>query len=217
MTEQNMPIHIKTVDFIKSATRPQHFTEPDLPEIAFAGRSNVGKSSLINAMVGRKGLVKVSRTPGRTQLINFFQLNDSLSIVDLPGYGFARVPDGVKRSWGKMIEAYLSQRTSLVAVVVIMDLRRGIQEDDLQLIEALPHYGIQPILVFTKSDKFKNNARATRRREIARKNGMNTNELMLVSSLKRTGLDKLWMRIRNLCGIDANGDLIVSDFTSEEE
>ena len=217
MTEQNLPIHIRTVDFIKSATRPQHFPEPDLPEVAFAGRSNVGKSSLINAMVGRRQLVKVSGTPGRTQLINFFQVNESLSLVDLPGYGFARVPDGVKRSWGKMIEAYLAQRPSLVAVVVIMDLRRGIQEDDLQLIEALPHYGIQPVLVFTKADKFKNNARMTRRRQIAKQNGMNTNELVLVSSLKRTGLDRLWMRIRNLCGIDAQGNLIVSDLPQGEE
>lgn len=189
------PIVLRKVEFVTSATRPSGYPPPELPEIAFAGRSNVGKSSLINALVNRKKLVKVSGTPGRTQLINFFQVNDALSLVDLPGYGFARVPASVKQTWGRMIEGYLGSRESLCAVVVIMDLRRGVQDDDMQLIEALPHYGIQPILVFTKADKFKKNARQQRRREIAREFGVRTDEILLTSSTKRLGLDPLWERM----------------------
>lgn len=214
MTQQTFPIHIRSVDFIKSATKPSQYPFPDKPEIAFAGRSNVGKSSLINAMVGRRSLVKVSSTPGRTQLINFFEVNETLSLVDLPGYGFARVPASVKKHWGKMIESYLAERTSLVAVVVIMDIRRGVQDDDRQLFEALPHFGIQPILVFTKADKFKPNALMKQRRTIAKKNGMRPSDLMLVSSTKRTGLNELWSRILLLSGFGPDGEPIIVD---EEE
>jgi GTP-binding protein len=195
----NMP-HIKSVEFIKSGTRPKHFPEGDLPEVAFAGRSNVGKSSLINALVGRKSLVKVSGTPGRTQLVNFFEVNGALSLVDLPGYGFAKVPEPVRRKWGAMIEGYFASRTTLRAVVVIMDLRRGVEEDDTQLIEALPHYGIQPILAFTKGDKFKNNARKNRVHEIAKEIGARPSDIIVTSATKRTGLDVLWKRIIDLSG-----------------
>ncbi len=197
----NMP-HIKTVEFVKSGTRPQHFPEGDLPEVAFAGRSNVGKSSLINALVGRKSLVKVSGTPGRTQLVNFFEVNNALSLVDLPGYGFAKVPEPVRRKWGKMIEGYFASRGTLRAVVVIMDLRRGVEEDDMQLIEALPHYGIQPILAFTKGDKFKRNARKNRVHEIAEEIGARPKDIIVTSATKRTGLDVLWKRIIDLSGAE---------------
>ena len=196
----NMP-HIKSVEFIKSGTRPQHFPEGDLPEVAFAGRSNVGKSSLINALVGRKSLVKVSGTPGRTQLVNFFEVNGALSLVDLPGYGFAKVPEPVRRKWGKMIEGYFASRGTLRAVVVIMDLRRGVEED-MQLIEALPHYGIQPILAFTKGDKFKNNARKNRVHEIAKEISARPKDIIVTSATKRTGLDVLWKRIIDLSGAE---------------
>ena len=162
---EKSPIVLRKVEFVKSATHPRHYPPAEMREIAFAGRSNVGKSSLINGLLQRKNLVKVSNTPGRTQLLNFFQVNDELSIVDLPGYGFAKVPHEVKDKWGKMIENYLKTRETLCAVIVLMDLRRGIQEDDIQLIEALPFFQIQPILVFTKADKYKRNARLQRRRE----------------------------------------------------
>jgi GTP-binding protein len=153
---------------------------------------------LINALVHRNSLVKVSGTPGRTQLINFFKINDELSLVDLPGYGFAKVPLSVKEKWGAMIEGYLASRETLVAVVVIMDLRRGIQEDDLQLIEALPHFGIQPVLVFTKADKYKRNARKQRRKEIAEEFGVEPSELILASSTKKFGLADVWKRILDI-------------------
>lgn len=194
-------VKLRKVEFVKSATRPSQFPFESMPEVAFAGRSNVGKSSLINALTQRKNLVKVSSTPGRTQLINFFNVNDALSLVDLPGYGFAKVPKTVKVQWGKMIEGYLGGRQSLAATIVIMDLRRGVEEDDRQLIEVLPHFGVQPILVFTKADKLKPNAQTTQLHKIAAQLKTSPNELLLASSLKRTGLEELWTRIQNLTGV----------------
>jgi len=148
---------ITKAEFIKSATQVSQYPLPTLPEIAFAGRSNVGKSSLINALLGRKNLAKTSNTPGRTQLINFFTINDKISFVDLPGYGFAKVARSVKENWGEMIEAYLRQRTNLALVVLILDIRRVPNEDDLSLRDWLDHYRIPYLYVLTKSDKLSNN------------------------------------------------------------
>ena len=191
---------IKTADFVKSGTDPDHFPVSDRPEIAFGGRSNVGKSSLINTLVNRKKLVRTSKRPGRTQLVNFFNVNDQLYVVDLPGYGFARVPEEIKEQWGPMIEGYLANRANLRALVVVMDMRRGVQEDDFELIMAAPHFGIQPILVFTKADKFKPNARKQRRLEIARDIEAEPDELILFSSTKGIGKDQLWERILEVTG-----------------
>ena len=115
---------ITSAKFVKSAVWPPQYPPAILPEIAFVGRSNVGKSSLINTLVGRKNLAKTSNTPGRTQLINFFTINEKISFVDLPGYGFAKVSQSVKKDWGDMIEAYLRERQSLCLVVLILDIRR---------------------------------------------------------------------------------------------
>lgn len=195
-------VTLRSVEFIKSATKPVQFPPPVLPEIAFAGRSNVGKSSLINALVNRRSLVRVSSTPGRTQLINFFEVNGALSLVDLPGYGFARVPTHVRRSWGPMIEGYFASRETLAAVVMIMDLRRGPEDDDMQLIHALPHYGVAPILVFTKADKLKGNKLRNQRRAIADQFGVKPSEIVLTSSTARTGLEEVWTRIVSMSGAD---------------
>ena len=115
---------ITSAKFIKSATEPAHYPGDGLPEVAFAGKSNVGKSSLINSLVNRKGLAQTSSAPGRTRLINFFTVNDRYSFVDLPGYGYARVPTEMKKKWGPMVEAYLLNRRSLRLVIVIVDIRR---------------------------------------------------------------------------------------------
>ncbi|QDG54218.1 YihA family ribosome biogenesis GTP-binding protein [Persicimonas caeni] len=192
---------ITKAEFIKSATQPEHFPPADKPEVAFAGRSNVGKSSLINTLLNRKKLVKVSGRPGHTQLVNFFNINDQLYFVDLPGYGFAKVPKEVKDAWGPMIEGYLANRPNLTAMVCIMDVRRGVQEDDFELIHAAPHFGVQPILVFTKADKLNKQKKKQRRIDIANEFGVHKDDIILFSSLNRTGVDRVWRRIEELTGL----------------
>lgn len=154
---------ITSAEFIKSAVWPPQYPPATLPEIAFVGRSNVGKSSLMNTLVGRKQLAKTSQTPGRTQLINFFSINKAMSFVDLPGYGFARVPRSVKKDWGDMIETYLRERQNLAMVVFILDLRRDPSDDDLSLLDWLEYYRIPFTVILTKSDKLSNNQAIARK------------------------------------------------------
>jgi GTP-binding protein len=184
---------ITKAEFIKSATQVSQYPLPTLPEIAFAGRSNVGKSSLINALLGRKNLAKTSNTPGRTQLINFFTINDKMSFVDLPGYGFAKVARSVKENWGEMIEAYLRQRTNLALVVLILDIRRVPNEDDLSLRDWLDHYRIPYLYVLTKSDKLSNNQSVKQKRIIEKiLNASKEEKLILFSAKTQKGKDDLW-------------------------
>jgi len=157
---------ITSAQFIKSAVWPLQYPPATMPEVAFVGRSNVGKSSLINTLVGRKNLAKTSNTPGRTQLINFFTINEKISFVDLPGYGFAKVPRSVKKDWGDMIEAYLKERSSLCLVVFILDIRRDPSDDDLNLRDWLNHYRIPYLYILTKADKLSNNQATARKRAI---------------------------------------------------
>lgn len=157
---------ITSAQFIKSSVWPPQYPPATMPEIAFVGRSNVGKSSLINTLVGRKNLAKTSNTPGRTQLINFFTINEKISFVDLPGYGFAKVPQSVKKDWGDMMEAYLRERQSLCLVIFILDIRRDPNADDLSLRDWLMQYRIPYLYVLTKSDKLSNNQAISRKRAI---------------------------------------------------
>jgi GTP-binding protein len=189
---------ISSAQFVKSAVTPSQYPPADLPEIAFTGRSNVGKSSLINTMVNRKHLVKTSATPGRTQLINFFVLNSALSFVDLPGFGYAKVPAAVRKSWGPMIETYLSTRKTLKGVVLIIDIRRipGMQE--LNFIQWLRYYTIPVILVLTKSDKLSKNKQTTQRNAIADVLGVPKEEPILFSAKSRMGKDDLWDALKRL-------------------
>jgi GTP-binding protein len=191
-------MHVKSTVFIKSATRPAHYPEGDLPEIAFAGRSNVGKSSLINVLVNRKKLVRTSSTPGRTQLINFFDVNEAFTLVDLPGYGFAKVPLDVKRQWGPMMETYLSSRANLRGVVLILDIRRIPKDEDLQMLVWLRTFSVPPLLVVTKCDKVSKNERERQLGIIAKELGVGKGELIPFSALSREGLDKIWLRIESL-------------------
>jgi len=192
---------ISSAQFVKSAVTTSQYPPADLPEIAFTGRSNVGKSSLINALVNRKHLVKTSSTPGRTQLINFFIINEAFSFVDLPGFGYAKVPAAVRKSWGPMIETYLSTRETLRGVVFIMDIRRipGMQE--LNFIEWLRYYTIPGILVLTKSDKLSKNKQITQRRAIADALGVPIEEPILFSAKSRMGKDDLWDAIERLIDV----------------
>lgn len=186
---------IKSTSFVKSATRPSNYPESELPEIAFAGRSNVGKSTLINVLVNRKGLVRTSSTPGRTQLINFFDINTELSLVDLPGYGFAKVPLSVKKQWGPMIRTYLERREQLRAVVVLFDIRRVPREEDLQLLDWLEEFEIPTIPIITKIDKISKNKRKKQLQPILEATGLPEDAFTLFSALSREGREDAWERI----------------------
>lgn len=196
---------IKSTEFIKSAAKPAHYPPADFPEIAFAGRSNVGKSSLINVLVNRKSLVRTSSTPGRTQLINFFAVNDQFCLVDLPGYGYAKVPLAVKKEWGPMIEAYLSGRPNLAGVVLILDIRRTPVAEDRQMLDWLRAYGIAPVLVVTKCDKVSRNERARQAAVIAQSLGVERSEFTFFSTLTREGKDEIWQRIETLLFPEVDG------------
>jgi GTP-binding protein len=186
---------VKSTEFVKSATRPAHYPEGDLPEIAFAGRSNVGKSSLVNVLVNRKNLVRTSSTPGRTQLINFFKVNDDFMLVDLPGYGFAKVPLAVKKEWRPMMETYLSKRKNLRGVVLILDIRRTPTEEDQQMLSWLRAFSVPPIIVITKCDKVSKNERARQSAIIMERMGLDKSEVSYFSALSKEGKDGIWARI----------------------
>jgi len=191
---------IKSAEFVKSAVKPSQYPSAELPEIAFAGRSNVGKSSLINTLVNRKHLVKTSSTPGRTQLINFFIINKTFSFVDLPGYGYAKVPASVKKSWGPMVETYLSTRKTLKGVVLIMDIRREQGQQELDFIEWLDYYSIPSILTLTKADKLSKTKQIKQHLSIAKALSVDNNDLILFSAKTRLGKDAVWDAVEQLIG-----------------
>jgi len=169
-----------------------------LPEIAFTGRSNVGKSSLINTLINRKRLVKTSSTPGRTQLINFFLINKAFSFVDLPGFGYAKVPDSVRKKWGPMIETYLSTRKTLKGVVFIMDIRRISGMQELNFIEWLHYYNIPSILILTKADKLSKTKQLKQHLGIAKALSIDKDDLILFSAKSRLGKDAVWHAVEGL-------------------
>jgi len=183
---------ITSAEFIKSGTAPSHYPDDELPEIAFAGRSNVGKSSLINALLNRKRLARTSNTPGRTQHINFFSVNSRLMFVDLPGYGYARVPAAIKKQWGPMVETYLREREKLCLVVVILDIRRDLTEGDRDLLHWLSVFGVDAAVVLTKADKMTRNAANARRRDIGKQLDLPPENLILFSARTGAGREDLW-------------------------
>ena len=185
-------MRVTSARFLAAASGSAHLPRHQWPEVAFAGRSNVGKSSLLNRLVGQHKLARVSKTPGRTQQLNFFLLNDSLVLVDLPGYGFARVPLAVKEQWRALIESYLVGRRALRSVVVIVDLRRGIESDDRQLLDFLAAHHIRALLVATKSDKL---TRSEQVKQIAALRQVAGVEPSVASSHTGEGIDQLWVRI----------------------
>ncbi len=191
---------IKSAEFVTSAPGPEAYPQPALPEIAFAGRSNVGKSSLINTLVNRRRLVKTSSTPGRTQLINFFNINDRIMLVDLPGYGYAKVPEAVRKKWGPMIETYLSTREVLRGVVVIMDIRRIPGRGETDLFNWLSRFHIPAVPVITKADKLSRPKQDKARAAIARKLSVRPADLILFSAKSRLGKEAVWEALKALAG-----------------
>lgn len=190
---------IKKAELAAIAAAPSQYPKDDLPEIAFAGRSNVGKSSLINLLLNRKSLAKVSGNPGKTRTINFYEINGTFRIVDLPGYGYARVSKSLSDDWGKMIETYLLGRTNLLKVVQLVDSRHEPSAQDVQMYEWLRHYGLDGLAVATKSDKISKNEWSKNKSIIMKKLDMDGEDVLLpVSALKRTGQDALWNTIEEL-------------------
>jgi len=173
--------------------RPAQYPPAGPPEIAFAGRSNVGKSSLLNLITNRKSLARVSGSPGKTRTVNFYAMNgDDFRIVDLPGYGYARVSRSVSETWGAMVESYLEGRDELRAVCVLVDIRHEPTGQDRQLIDYLEHRGLPAIIVATKADKISSNGRAKQLSVIRGALGLPAKEpIVCVSALKRTGMEEL--------------------------
>jgi GTP-binding protein len=181
---------ILSAKFVTSAAWPKQFPSDSRPQIAFAGRSNVGKSSLINAFLNRKNLVKTSATPGKTQLINFFLINDDFYCVDLPGYGYAKAPRSVVDAWAPMIEGYIRDSPQIRVVVVLLDIRREPDARDERLVEWLAHYGVPACYVLTKADKLKRGEMAKARQAITNKLGLGSPPL-LTSVLTGQGIVEL--------------------------
>ncbi len=184
---------VTSAEFIKSAFKPPDWPHDNLREIAFLGRSNVGKSSLMNSLLGVRGLARTSSTPGRTQSLNFFLINQKFRFVDLPGYGYARAPKSIKAEWSQAAAEYLAQREQLVLSIHIVDSRHEPSKQDLQLHEWLLHHQKPHLVVATKSDKLSNNELRKNIERIAC--ALNTKEILIYSSTERRGRDQLWSAI----------------------
>ena len=187
---------VLSAEFIKSATKPSEYPAGTLPEIAIAGKSNVGKSSLINTLVNRKNLAKTSSQPGRTQTINFFRVNEKISLVDLPGYGYAKVPIRIREAWKPMVESYLQTREGIRLVVLILDARRGASAQDLDLLDWLEYHGIPCLIVLTKADKLSAFERARQKKILAEAPLLKGKPFCFFSALTGEGKDELWKGIQ---------------------
>lgn len=183
---------IKQAEFIISAVKRKQYPEDGFPEVAFVGRSNVGKSSIINAITGRRKLVKVSSTPGKTRLINFFLINKNSYFVDLPGYGYAKISKKDKENWGEVIETYLTGRQQLKKVILLLDCRRKPNEDDILMYNWIKHYGYNCMIISTKSDKLKRSELKKSEKIIRDALGLKQEEhVYYYSSTKKVGTEEL--------------------------
>src|SRR5215216_2371240 len=186
---------VTSAEFLKSAFQEADWPKDTQPEVAFLGRSNVGKSSLINSLLSVHGLARTSSTPGRTQSLNFFSVNNQFKFVDLPGFGYARVPKNIKATWGEMATAYLAKRRQLVLSIHIVDSRHEPTKQDLQLHEWLEQSNKPRLVVATKSDKLSNNELKKNLEHIARV--LNHDSVMAYSAKSGRGRDELWRVIRS--------------------
>lgn len=187
---------VNNVEMVISAVRPAQYPEDGLPEFALAGRSNVGKSSFINRMIGRKSMARISSKPGKTQTLNFYKIEDQLFFVDVPGYGYAKVSKSEREAWGKMIEQYITGRSVLKAVVQIVDIRHEPSDDDCMMYDFLKHYNIPTIVIATKVDKIKKGNYAKHKKMVEEVLDMDPNDpLILFSSEKGMGMEQAWAEI----------------------
>lgn len=190
---------IKEASLETVAVKSSQYPEDNMVEIAFAGRSNVGKSSLLNLLTNRKSLARVSGSPGKTRTINFYRINNQFRIVDLPGYGYAKVSKSMSKEWGPMMEEYLEKRQGLRKVIQLVDIRHAPSAQDIQMYEYLRHYGLDGIVVATKADKVSNNE-MQKCISVIRKNLQlgPEDKVIPVSALKRKGHDKLLSEMEKL-------------------
>jgi len=190
------------VEFEGSFPSARKMPPQGLPEIAFAGRSNEGKSSCINALLNRRKLARVSQSPGRTRLLNLFTVDESVRFVDLPGYGYARAPKHVRASWGPMVEGYLRNREALALLVLLLDVRREPSAEDRMLASWLAARELPVLVVLTKSDKVPRNRRMKRMRSILEGGWIAGPPAVFFSSPKREGVPQVWNVIRGAAGIE---------------
>lgn len=189
-----MKVH--NVEMVISAVRPEQYPEDGLPEFALAGRSNVGKSSFINRMIGRKSMARISSKPGKTQTLNFYKIEEQLFFVDVPGYGYAKVSKSEREAWGKMIERYITGREELKAVVQIVDLRHPPTADDCMMYDFLKHYNIPCIIIATKADKIPKGKWDKHKKIVKETLNMDKNDPLIVfSSEKGLGFEEAWREI----------------------
>ncbi len=195
---------IRSVEFAGTVVDPAATLPDDLPQVAFSGRSNVGKSSLINTILGRtrKHVARVSATPGKTQALNFFRVNDTFFLVDLPGFGFAKVPDAVKAGWKELVEGYLGRPDGALAVVHLVDVRHDPKETDLQMLEYLASVGKPVLVVLTKVDKLTRSRRARQVRSIIEALGLSEDQVVPFSSKTGEGRDVLLEALSGLLGVE---------------
>jgi GTP-binding protein len=188
-------LNFREVRFVDAVHSLRQLPEPVFPEIAFAGRSNVGKSSLINTLLGRKNLVKTSSKPGKTRSLNFFEVKGGMYLVDLPGYGFARVSRDMQAGWEKLISSYLVSRETLACVVVIIDLRHPLKKQDRELIDWLRYNEIMSLVVYTKADKLSKNKQLKHAASLDAALGLCAEERLLFSSKTGLGCEELRNRL----------------------
>lgn len=190
---------IKEAELEAVAVKASQYPTDDTPEIAFAGRSNVGKSSLLNLLTNRKSLARVSGSPGKTRTINFYRVNKQFRIVDLPGYGYAKVSKSMSKDWGPMMEEYFQKRQGLKKVIQLVDIRHAPSSQDVQMYEYLRHYGFDGIVVATKADKVSRNEMQKCISVIRKTLQLGPEDVVIpVSSLKRSGHDKLLAEMEKL-------------------
>lgn len=182
---------IKSVDMVMSAVNKSQYPSEGLPQIAFVGRSNVGKSSLINTLLNRRKIARVSQTPGKTRTINFYEINNDFYFVDLPGYGYAKLSKQEKSNWGQIMDEYFIHSRDLKHVFVLVDIRHSPKEDDIRMVEYVRYYDIPLSIIATKSDKLTRNHQMKSIAEICRSLKVNREDVFLVSSLKKTGQDEI--------------------------
>ncbi len=191
---------VNKAEFVLCAAWKSQWPLTMIPEICMAGRSNVGKSSFINTITGRGKLAKVSSTPGKTRTLNFFNINDELHLVDVPGYGYAKVNDKIKESFGEMIDTYLRERETLRGLVLIVDYRHKPTRDDIEMYEYAKYYEIPVIVVATKEDKLKRNDLVKNEKMIKKTLNFDENDAFVrFSSLSKKGIDEVWDEILKLC------------------